>query len=58
VIRVADRSVYLAALEAASVEGDVRPFARFIAAQVKRAGARVARGKRPRRAPPGRRSRR
>ncbi len=35
VIRVEARAPYLAALEAASVEGDVRPFARFIAKQMR-----------------------
>lgn len=36
VIRVEDRKVYLAALEASSVRQDIEPFARFIAAQVER----------------------
>jgi len=36
VIRVEDRTEYLAALEAASVEGNVRPFAKFVAKQVRR----------------------
>jgi fido (protein-threonine AMPylation protein) len=35
VIRVEDRSAYMAALEAASVETDIRPFARFLAARVR-----------------------
>ncbi len=34
VIRVDDRAPYLSALETASVEADVRPFARFIARQM------------------------
>lgn len=34
VIRVETRDAYMAALEAASVDGDVRPFARFIAGQI------------------------
>lgn len=34
VIHVEDRSAYLAALESASVDGDMRPLARFLAAQV------------------------
>ncbi len=34
VIRVEDRSAYLAALEAASVAGDIVPFARFIADRI------------------------
>jgi len=37
VIRVDDRAEYLAALETASVASDVRPFAKFIARQVRRA---------------------
>ncbi len=36
VIRVEDRESYLAALEASSVEQNIDPFARFIAAQVER----------------------
>ncbi len=36
VIRVEDRAAYLAALEAASTENDVQPFARFIAKQMSR----------------------
>jgi Fic family protein len=40
VIRVEDRSQYLACLESASVDADVRPFAAFIAKQVKRARKR------------------
>lgn len=35
VIRVEDRDQYLAALEAASVESDMRPFARFLAERVR-----------------------
>ena len=36
VIRVDDRGAYLAALEAASVESNIGPFARFVGAQVRR----------------------
>ena len=36
IIRVQDRSAYLAALESASVEQDIEPFARFVAEQVAR----------------------
>lgn len=36
VIRVDDRAEYLAALETASVESDIRPFARFVANQMRR----------------------
>jgi fido (protein-threonine AMPylation protein) len=36
VIRVDDRAEYLAALEAASVDSNVRPFARFVARQMRR----------------------
>jgi hypothetical protein len=35
VIRVEDRADYLAALERASVDGDIRPFARFVASQMR-----------------------
>lgn len=42
VIRVDDRSEYLAALEAASVGSDVRPFARFVAAQMRRSSPRFS----------------
>ena len=35
VIRVEDRDTYLSALEAASVESDIQPFARFLAARVR-----------------------
>ena len=38
VIRLEDRDPYLSALEKASVESDVRPFAIFIAASMRRAG--------------------
>lgn len=31
VIRIEDRAAFLSAIEQASVEGDIRPFARFIA---------------------------
>jgi hypothetical protein len=34
VIRVDDRAEYLSALDHASIESDVRPFAEFIAGQV------------------------
>lgn len=36
VIRVEDRTEYLGALETASAQGDVRPFARFVANQMQR----------------------
>jgi len=36
VIRVEDRAQYLAALEAASVGSDIRPFAKFVARQMRR----------------------
>lgn len=42
VIRVEHRTAYLAALEAASVDSDVRPFARFVAASLA-ASAKTAR---------------
>jgi Fic family protein len=35
VIRVEDRDRYLSALETASVEGDIEPFARFLAERVR-----------------------
>ena len=35
VIRVEDRAAYLKALETASIDGDVRPFASFIAERVR-----------------------
>jgi hypothetical protein len=35
VIRVEDREAYMKALESASIETDIRPFARFIAERVK-----------------------
>jgi Fic family protein len=38
IIRVEDRDTYLAALESASVDGDIEPFARFLAEQVAVAG--------------------
>ena len=34
VIRVEDRDLYLAALEAASIDRDIKPFARFVAERV------------------------
>jgi Fic family protein len=40
VIRVDDRAQYLAALESASVESDLRPFAKFVANQMRRTGRR------------------
>jgi len=57
VIRVEDRVEYLAALEAASVGGDVRPFATFVAAQMARM-SRVSKPQAPRRRAPRRRQRR
>jgi hypothetical protein len=42
IIQVDDRDEYLATLETASVAGDVRPFARFVARQMKRTGALIA----------------
>lgn len=50
VIRVEDRDEYLAALEAASVAGDVGPFARFIAKQLRTTAVRSS----PTRTPPRR----
>lgn len=50
VIRVDDRAEYLAALETASVQADVRPFARFVAAQMRHTQARAPRT-RPQRTP-------
>ncbi|MFN0250138.1 MAG: Fic family protein [Kofleriaceae bacterium] len=45
VIRVEERAAYLGALEAASARNDVRPFARFVAAQMQRtADASLATG--------------
>ncbi|MDQ3335115.1 MAG: Fic family protein [Myxococcota bacterium] len=49
VIRVEDRSEYLAALEAASVNTDIRPFARFVARQMRQVRKRVGGSKRPKR---------
>jgi fido (protein-threonine AMPylation protein) len=51
VIRVDDRAEYLAALEAASVATDVRPFARFVARQMQHTKGRAPRTqvRRPRR---------
>jgi hypothetical protein len=49
VIRVEDRAAYLAALERASVDGDLAPFARFVAAQMRPAAPRK-RAAKPRRA--------
>lgn len=56
VIRVDDRAQYLAALEAASVASDLRPFAVFVADQMRRS-KRLPRTKAPRSRPPARRSR-
>lgn len=42
IVQVDDRDEYLAALETASVASDVRPFARFIAKQMQRTGALIA----------------
>jgi hypothetical protein len=41
VIRVEDRADYLGALEAASADSNVRPFARFVAGQMRRRGGRA-----------------
>lgn len=62
VIRVEDRDEYLAALEAASVAGDVGPFARFIAKQLratmKSASESASRPRTPRRRAAARRPQR
>ena len=42
VIRVEHRAEYLRALEVASVQGDVRPFARFVSKQMQRVNRRSA----------------
>lgn len=42
VICVEDRADYLAALEVASVTGDIRPFARFVAKRVERVAEQAA----------------
>lgn len=42
IIQVDDREEYLATLEAASTASDVRPFVRFVAKQMQRTGALVA----------------
>ncbi len=52
VIRVDDRADYLAALEAASVDGDIQPFARFLAKQMRETS--VKRPRISRRTPPRR----
>ncbi|HET7505366.1 MAG TPA: Fic family protein [Kofleriaceae bacterium] len=52
VIRVEDRAEYLATLEAASVDSDVRPFAKFVAAQLHRTRPRTNRPAATRRRPP------
>lgn len=44
VIRVEDRAEYLAALESASVDSDVQPFAKFVAKQMRRKLAAPKRG--------------
>lgn len=58
VIRVDDRDTYLSALETASVDSDLRPFARFIAAQMRRSTPRTKTGRRPGRGAPRRPRRR
>jgi fido (protein-threonine AMPylation protein) len=58
VIRVEHRDEYLAALEAASVAGDVAPFARFIAKQLRAAPATSPPPRTPRRRATTRRPRR
>jgi Fic family protein len=55
VIRVEDRAAYLAALDSASVDGDVRPFARFVARQM--AGSTSSPNKSPARRARSRRAR-
>ena len=56
VIRVEDRDEYLAALEAASVAGDLRPFASYLANQLRTPGV-SSKGSSPRpRTPPRRKS--
>jgi Fic family protein len=52
VIRVEDRAAYLAALEAASVESNIRPFAQFLAERVSWSIERTNQGKRPGTPPP------
>ena len=42
VIRVQDRDAYLAALESASIDQDIEPFARFLAEQVARSLEQMA----------------
>jgi hypothetical protein len=42
VIKVDDRDEYLAALEAASVDSDIRPFATFVAVRVRELMGEVA----------------
>ena len=59
VIRVDDRAEYLAALEAASVESNIRPFAHFVARQIRRSSPprRTTRSTRStRRSPPSKRT--
>jgi Fic family protein len=57
VIRVEDRTEYLAALETASVESDVGPFAKFVAQQVRRMNVSSPRTNAPRDRNANRRSR-
>ena len=42
VIRVEDRTAYLAALEAASIENDIKPFAKFIAKRIRYSAKKFA----------------
>ncbi len=42
VIRVEDRKGYLGALDSASIDGDIRPFAKFIAERVEPTGAQIS----------------
>lgn len=58
VIRVGDRTEYLEALETASVTGELRPFAKFVARQVRRTKARSRQTSAPRSRRTSRRSRR
>jgi fido (protein-threonine AMPylation protein) len=58
VIRVEHRDEYLAALEAASVTGDVRPFARFVAKQLRATAVSSPRPRGPRRRAAARRPQR
>lgn len=58
VIRVEDRAEYLAALEAASVASELRPFAKFVAKQVRRTTVRSPQASAPRKRTAKPRSRR